>query len=98
MTPWHEVGQLQYSCMNDGKQPVESWLRLASRPSVVRRALCYAIIVGAILITINHGDSIISGTLDTNRALKMALTVLVPYCVSTLSSVGALRAAQLGIK
>jgi hypothetical protein len=49
------------------------------------------------LITINHGDAIISGALDRTRALKMALTVVVPYCVSTLSSVGALRAAQRGI-
>jgi hypothetical protein len=72
----------------------ENWLTLASRWSVVRRALCYAVVVGAILIAINHGDAILAGTVDTARLAKMSLTVLVPYCVSTLSSVGALRTAQ----
>jgi hypothetical protein len=75
---------------------MNEWFRLAMRPSVVRRALLYSVIVGAILITINHGDAIIAGTVERGRLVKMALTVLVPYCVSTLSSVGALRAAAKG--
>ena len=66
-------------------------LLLALRPSVVKRALKYAIIVGAILITINHGDAILRGDLPLARCLRMGLTVLVPYVVSTLSSVGAIR-------
>jgi hypothetical protein len=56
----------------------------------VRRAVGYAIVVGAVLIVINHGDAILSGHVDASRVLKMALTVLVPYCVSTASSVGAI--------
>jgi hypothetical protein len=75
---------------------MNEWFRLAIRPSVVRRAFAYAVIVGAVLISINHGDAILAGTLDHGRMLKMGLTVLVPYCVSTLSSVGALRAAAKG--
>jgi hypothetical protein len=74
---------------------LEGWLGTATRWSVVRRALCYAVIVGAILIAINHGDAIIGGTVDSARIIKMVLTVIVPYCVSTLSSVGALRSAQV---
>ena len=70
-----------------------SFLELAGRPPVVRRALGFAVVVGAILIAINHGDALARGELDTTRLLKMGLTVLVPYCVSTLSSVGALREA-----
>jgi hypothetical protein len=70
---------------------MKEWLRLASSPSVVKRALGYAIVVGLILITINHGDAILRGELSRTRILKMALTVLVPYVVSTLSSVGAMR-------
>jgi hypothetical protein len=70
---------------------MKEWLRLASSPSVVKRALGYAIVVGLILITINHGDAILRGELSRTRILKMALTVLVPYIVSTLSSVGAMR-------
>lgn len=70
---------------------IKQWIVLAARPSVVRRGIAYAIIVGAILITINHGDALWRGDVDTIRILKMGLTVLVPYVVSTLSSVGALR-------
>jgi hypothetical protein len=59
---------------------------------VVRRALGYAVVVGAILIGINHGDAILRGDMDLVRLLKMGLTVIVPYTVSTLSSVQAMRA------
>ena len=70
------------------------WIRLAGSRSVVRRALGYAIVVGAILISINHGDAIMRGDIDAARMTKMALTALVPYIVSTLSSVQALRAQR----
>lgn len=66
-------------------------LEIALDPSVVRRALGYAFVVGPILIAINHGDALLRGELDGLRLFKMGLTVLVPYAVSTLSSVGALR-------
>jgi hypothetical protein len=75
-----------------------SWLALAASPSVVRRALLMAAAVGALLITINHGDALLRGELDRTRVFKMALTLLVPYCVSTYSSVGAMRAMQRGVK
>ena len=55
------------------------------------RALKYAIVVGAILIAINHGDALLRGDLDAVRLFRMALTVAVPYCVSTASSVEAVR-------
>jgi len=67
------------------------WLELALSRPVVRRACGYAIVVGAILIAINHGDALLRGELDTTRVLKMLFTCLVPYTVSTLSSVQALR-------
>lgn len=66
-------------------------LRLALESSVVKRALKYAVVVGLILIGINHGDAILHGDLTGGQLFKMALTVVVPYLVSTLSSVGALR-------
>ena len=66
-------------------------LHLAFQPSVVRRALKYAFIVGLLLITINHSDASLHGQVTGTRLFKMALTVMVPYIVSTLSSVGALR-------
>jgi hypothetical protein len=70
---------------------MKDWLELARRPSIVKRALKYAVVVGLILISINHLDAILRGELSAGRCLKMGLTVLVPYVVSTLSSVGALR-------
>ena len=75
---------------------MKEWFRLASSPSVVRRALGYAVVVGAVLIGINHGDALIRADVDANRMIRMALTAVVPYLVSTLSSVGALRAARQG--
>jgi hypothetical protein len=66
-------------------------LDLATSRSVVRRALGYAIVVGAILIAINHADALARGEINLIRGVKMLLTVLVPYAVSTLSSVQALR-------
>jgi len=70
-----------------------SLLRLALNPSVVRRALLFAVVVGPILIAVNHGDALLRGELEARRWLKMGLTMLVPYLVSTVSSVAALRDA-----
>jgi hypothetical protein len=63
-------------------------LQLALQPSAVKRALKYAVIVGIVLILINHGDAILKGEVTHARLFKMALTVLVTYVVSTLSSLG----------
>lgn len=71
-------------------------LRLARQPAVVRRALKYALVVGAILLGINHGDALLRGDVNQGRALRMALTVVVPYVVSTLSSVGTIRQMSQG--
>jgi hypothetical protein len=67
------------------------WFKLATQSSVVKRALKFACVVGTILITINHGYAILHGQVTRGRILQMCLTVLVPYTVSTLSSVGAMR-------
>jgi len=70
------------------------WLCLACDASVVRRALGYAVVVGAILIAINHGAAILNGELALDRLIQMGLTVVVPYLVSTFSSVGVMRRVQ----
>lgn len=67
---------------------MREWCRLACQPSVVKRGLKFAVVVGAVLIAINHSDAIIRGDLHTSNYLKMGLTVIVPYVVSVLSSVG----------
>lgn len=70
------------------------WWVLARQPATVRRALACAVVVGAVLVAINHGDAILRGELTGDRAARIALTVVVPYLVSTFSSVGAMRAGM----
>lgn len=70
---------------------MRSWLELALSAAVVRRAIKYAVVVGVILIAINHGDVILAGEVSLAGVLKMILTLFVPYAVSTSSSVAAMR-------
>ncbi len=70
---------------------MSEWLRLARDPLVVRRALRTMLLVGTILVAINHGDVLIRGQIDAEHVFKVGLTLLVPYGVSTASSVAALR-------
>ena len=65
----------------------------ASRAAGLWRGLRadYAVCVGALLIGINHGDAILRGDVSSERLLRMMLTVMVPYSVSTGSSVSALK-------
>lgn len=67
---------------------------IACRRDVVTRALRTAVLVGLVLIAINHGDALLAGTVDAARVAKMLLTFAVPYCVSTWSSVGAIKAMR----
>ena len=60
---------------------MSEWLQVALEPHVVRRALKYAVVVGLVLIGINHGEAIWSHDLDAMRLLRMGLTVFVPYVV-----------------
>ncbi len=62
-------------------------ISLATLPRVVRRAFITALVVGIVLALINHGQAILTGTVSVDAALRMALTFLVPYLVSTTSSV-----------
>lgn len=57
----------------------------------MRRALLFAVTVGPVLVAINHGDALLAGELGAGRLLKIGLTMLVPYAVSTISSVLAMR-------
>ena len=69
------------------------WLSFALRRDVVARSTRVALLVGTILALINHGGRLLAMDLDGEAALKILLTYLVPYCVSTWASVQALRAA-----
>ena len=74
------------------------WLTLCFTKPVMKRASWTALIVGTILILINHGNAILKGEVDLTRILQMCLTVMVPYIVSTVSSVSTLLSMQGGIK
>ncbi len=66
------------------------WCSLVCRFSVVKRGLKFCLVVGIVLIAINHGDVIMRGELQPINYVKMGLTVIVPYMVSVFSSVGAI--------
>jgi len=58
---------------------------------VVFMALKMSFIVGSILALINHGDAIFEGTITRENVCQIVLTFLVPYAVSTYSSVKAMQ-------
>ena len=64
-----------------------TWLPLATTSIVVRRAALAALAVGCLLTAINHGAAFLSGEIDRARAFRITLTAIVPYAVSTTSSV-----------
>jgi hypothetical protein len=53
----------------------------------MRRAAFTALIVGSILAGISHGPAVFAGQLTGERMCQILLTFLVPYSVSTVSSV-----------
>ena len=73
---------------------MKAFLYTARQPKVVRTALRFALIVGPVLVFINHGDAILSGHMDHIAWLKSALTMVVPYTVSTLSSISAYHSCR----
>ncbi|MRT92643.1 nitrate/nitrite transporter NrtS [Ancylomarina sp. 16SWW S1-10-2] len=54
---------------------------------VVDTAIKLSLFVGTLLGFINHGPDIIANTLSTGQIIQMLITYLVPYSVSTYSSV-----------
>jgi hypothetical protein len=75
---------------------IREWLNIARQRPIVMRGLKYGILVGSILIVINHGNALVDGTVGMTRLIQMMLTMLVPYCVSTASSVGAVLDQRAG--
>ncbi len=65
---------------------MREFIELCFSRRIIRRASVTTLVVGGILIFINHGDALLSGQVDTNRLFKIVLTMFVPYIVSTVSS------------
>ena len=60
-------------------------------PPVCGRAIRVALVVGTILVGINQSDVLLSGHLTVLVAVKIGLTYLVPFSVSTYSALAANR-------
>ena len=69
-------------------------IEIVTRTDVIIRALKMASIVGIVLAIINHGDHILLGTMTATNWIKVIITFCVPFCVSTISSVLAIRREQ----
>ena len=59
--------------------------------SVLLRATKVALVVGCILVAINHGDALLAGNLSGALVAKAVLTFFVPFSVSVYSSAAAIR-------
>lgn len=79
------------SCECPDQRPRVTWLRLAAHPGTVRRASFTAVIVGSVLVGINHGPALLAGDFTRGRLVQMVMTYFVPYIVSTVSSVSTRR-------
>ena len=60
---------------------------LVDRP-LVRRSAKVALLVGTVLVGLNQGDQILSGTFPYATSWwKLPLTYLVPFCVATYGAI-----------
>ncbi|MEP3051829.1 MAG: nitrate/nitrite transporter NrtS [Erythrobacter sp.] len=65
-------------------------LKQCGKWPVLKRSLAVAIVVGTILIAINHGDVILNG--GSPALWKIPLTYLVPFLVATYGAYSAFAA------
>jgi hypothetical protein len=63
------------------------YIKTALRPEVLTTAVKISVVVGTMLALINHSPEIFSFTLSKQNIVQIFLTYLVPYGVSTYSSV-----------
>jgi hypothetical protein len=69
---------------------VSTWLRTAAEPTVVKRSVITSFVVGTVLVVINHGPDLLAGGMNTIGLVQIVLTYLVPFVVSTATSVATL--------
>lgn len=67
-----------------------SWFRAAGNQRVVQRSIRVSLVVGTVLVAINHGDTLLESGINAQLVWKIPLTYLVPYSVSTYAAVDAL--------
>ncbi len=57
------------------------------QPAGARRSARIALVVGTLLVLINDIDKLVALEIGAADVLKIALTYVIPYCVSTYASV-----------
>ena len=70
-------------------------LKHACDPVCVKSSLKVVLVVGTILLVINHQDELVYGTLNTTNIFQVGLMYLVPYFVSTFGSAMQARHIEL---
>lgn len=76
------------------QRKAHSYIELAFGGGTPRKAAVTALIVGTVLVGINHGDAIIQG--ESVSLIKVILTYCVPFLVTTWGAVtGKMSAAKL---
>ena len=73
---------------------MKSWFQIAFQPRVYKRAMKTSLLVGTLLTIINQSSQIIDHGFLPEICIKIFLTYMVPYCVSTYASVEAIRDSQ----
>jgi hypothetical protein len=77
----------QFRFASGGAKPaLRCWLHAVVYPPVFRRALQVAAVVGTTLFVINQLDVVLSGKIMPLVVVKILLTYMVPFLVSTYSA------------
>ncbi|NOY37074.1 MAG: hypothetical protein GXO83_05810, partial [Chlorobi bacterium] len=69
------------------KEKINFYTRLSAEKAILSRAIRVALLVGIILNLINHPEIFLRFSFQEVHLGRALLTFLVPYCVSTYSSV-----------
>lgn len=81
------AGLLETSAKSLGSGTSQPMWRLAFNRNLMRRAALTAAIVGPAIAIINHGDRLFTGQMMGGDWLRVGISFLIPYSVSTASSV-----------
>ena len=71
---------------------------IATSKSVISRAIKVSLVVGTLLNLINQGDSLFHLNFENLHILKLCLTYLVPYSVTTYTATAMKIEFQIGTK
>lgn len=63
-------------------QFVQGYLAALGNPAFVSTGVRVSLVVGSMLLLINHGSALMAGNMNRDRWISALLTYLVPYGVS----------------